>query len=69
MAIRSRENLFGAWAFLAGIVIAVLIGVFAQENINPLILGILALLGLVVGYWDISLLRKMFRLSFWLLFL
>jgi hypothetical protein len=51
MAIRSRENLFGAWAFLAGIILAVVVGLFAGANINPLILGILALLGLVVGYF------------------
>ncbi|MAE49542.1 hypothetical protein CMI48_01805 [Candidatus Pacearchaeota archaeon] len=51
MAIRSRENLFGAWAFLAGIILAVVVGLFAGSNINPLILGILALLGLVVGYF------------------
>ena len=51
MAIRSRENLFGAWAFLAGIVLAVVVGVFASANINPFVLGVLAVLGLVVGYF------------------
>ena len=51
MAIRSRENLIGAWAFLIGIVLATLVGLVAAENINPVILGILALLGLVVGYF------------------
>ena len=51
MPIRSRENLIGAWAFLIGIVLAVLVGFFAGSRINPLILGILALLGLVVGYF------------------
>jgi len=51
MAIRSRENLIGAWAFLIGIVLAILVGLFAGSNINPLILGILAILGLIVGYF------------------
>jgi len=51
MAIRSRENLIGAWAFLIGIVLAMLVGLFAGNNINPLILGILAILGLIVGYF------------------
>jgi len=51
MAIRSRENLIGAWAFLIGIVLAMLVGLFAGSNINPLILGILAILGLIVGYF------------------
>lgn len=51
MAIKARENLIGAWAFLAGVVLAVVVGVFLQTNINPVILGILALLGMVVGYF------------------
>lgn len=51
MPIKSRENLFGAWAFLIGIVLAVLVGLFAGSKINPLILGILAVLGLVVGFF------------------
>lgn len=51
MAIRSRENLIGAWAFLIGIILAILVGIFASAKINQLILGILAILGLVVGYF------------------
>ena len=51
MAIRARENVMGAWAFLAGIVLAILVGVFAGDKINPLILWVLVGLGLVVGYF------------------
>jgi len=51
MPIRSRENLIGAWAFLTGVVLAVLVGIFAGKYTSPPILGILALLGLVVGYF------------------
>lgn len=55
MPIRSRENLIGAWAFLIGVILAVLVGVIAgtvkQVTINPIILAILAFLGLVVGYF------------------
>lgn len=51
MVIRSRENLVGAWAFLIGVVLAVLVGIFAGSNLNPLILYILAGLGVVVGYF------------------
>ena len=51
MAIRARENLVGAWAFLVGVVLAVLVGFFAGENLNPIILYILAGLGIVVGYF------------------
>lgn len=50
MPIKSRENLIGAWAFLFGIVLAVLIGLFAGDRTNPVILGILAILGLIVGF-------------------
>jgi len=50
--IRARENLIGAQAFLAGIIIAVLTGVFIGDRIQPtIIVGIMALLGLVVGYF------------------
>lgn len=51
MPIRARENLFGAWAFLIGIILAVLIGVFAGARTNPIILGILAILGIIVGFF------------------
>ena len=51
MPIKSRENLFGAWAFLAGIVLAVLVGILAGDKTSPWILGVLAILGLVVGYF------------------
>ena len=51
MSIKARENLVGAWAFLVGIVLAVLVGIFASNRTNPLILGILAVLGLGVGYF------------------
>jgi len=51
MAIRSRENLIGAWAFLIGIILAIAVGIFAGNKINQLILGILAILGLIVGYF------------------
>lgn len=51
MAIKARENLIGAWAFLIGIILAVVVGIVAGKNINPVVLGILAVLGLVVGYF------------------
>ncbi len=51
MVIRARENLIGAWAFLVGIIISIAVGIFAGSKINPFILGILAVLGLIVGYF------------------
>lgn len=51
MPIKSRENLIGAWAFLIGVVLAVAFGIFGRNQTNPILLGILALLGLVLGYF------------------
>lgn len=51
MVIRARENLVGAWAFLVGVILAVLVGLFAGKNLSPIILYILAGLGIVVGYF------------------
>lgn len=51
MVIRARENLVGAWAFLIGVILAVLVGGFAGSSLNPLIIYILAGLGIVVGYF------------------
>lgn len=51
MVIRSQENLVAARAFLVGVVLAVLVGVFAAARINSIMLGILALIGVVVGYF------------------
>ncbi len=54
--IRARENVVGAWAFLIGLILAVLAGILAGSsivnvNINPFILGILALLGIILGFF------------------
>jgi len=54
MAIRSRENLFGAWAFLIGVILAVLVGILGFGSLNPIILSVLVLLGLIVGFINVS---------------
>lgn len=51
MPIRYRESLWGAWAFLIGIVLAVLVGIFAESRTSPIVLGILALLGIILGFF------------------
>jgi len=53
MSIRARENVISAWAFLIGLILAVLVGIISASRTTPnsWILGILALLGLVVGYF------------------
>jgi len=42
----------GSWAFIIGVVIAVLIGLFG--TLSPLWLGILVILGLVIGLLNIT---------------
>jgi len=57
MVIRSRENILGAWAFLVGVVLAVLVGLsttlieipFLMNN-SAQVYAILVLLGLFVGF-------------------
>src|SRR3989344_1544327 len=61
MVIKSRENSFGAWAFLMGVVLAIIIGLSASKLIpiekidvySPFIYSILVILGLIVGYMNV----------------
>ena len=58
MGITSRENSIGAWAFLAGVILAIIIGVSTSSFLSiesitshsTQIYGILILLGLFVGF-------------------
>ncbi len=56
MAIRSHENVVGAWAFLIGIVLALLGGVLSAffGNWNPFVLGLLMVIGLIVGFIGVT---------------
>ncbi len=58
MVLKSKENSVGAWAFLIGVVLAVIIGI-STSSFLPLskitqysspIYGILVLLGLIIGF-------------------
>ena len=51
MVIRSRENLVSAWVFLFGVVLSVLVGSFAGSYLSPVVLFILAGLGIIVGFF------------------
>lgn len=51
MVLKSRDSLIGAWAFFIGIILAIAVGIFVRAKTDPLILGILALLGIVVGFF------------------
>ena len=53
---RSKENLIGAWAFLIGVVLAIIIGLFG-EAISPASSWpyiVLVVLGLVVGFANVA---------------
>jgi hypothetical protein len=58
MTLKSKENSLGAWAFLIGVILAVLIGIGTSSffslqsiiNYSAQIYGILVILGLFVGF-------------------
>lgn len=61
MAIKSKENSLGAWAFLLGVILAVIIGLSASlisipvlTTYNKAIYGILVILGLIVGFMNVT---------------
>lgn len=61
MVIKSQENVIGAWAFLIGVVLAVIIGISASlisipavKAYNAQIYGILVLLGILVGFMNVT---------------
>jgi len=51
MVIRSQENLIGAWAFLIGVVIAVIAGLISNPLVGPYIFVALSIFGLIIGYF------------------
>ena len=61
MVIKSKENTVGAWAFLIGVILAILIGV--ATSLIPIpsltaysaeIYGVLIILGIIVGFMNIG---------------
>jgi hypothetical protein len=61
MAIKARENYVGAWAFLMGVILAVIIGLSttlipipAVSKYSSALYGILAILGLIVGFMNVG---------------
>ena len=51
---KATRNVLGAWAFLIGSILAVVVGLFAtilKGSISPTILGMLSVLGLIMGYF------------------
>ena len=56
MVIRAKENLFGAWAFLIGVVLALAVGILSAGlgQLSAIILALLVILGLIVGFGFIN---------------
>jgi hypothetical protein len=54
--VRSRENLLGAYAFLVGVVLAVMLGLFNKslEQAGSLFYSALIIIGLFVGIMNVS---------------
>ena len=44
----------GSWAFIIGIVIALLVGIFGKGQGNPITTSVLILLGLIVGFLNVT---------------
>lgn len=60
MVLKSKENEFGAWAFLIGVIMAIVIGIVtvlipipALTNYSAEIYGILVILGIIIGFWNV----------------
>lgn len=60
MVLKSKENEVGAWSFLIGVILAMVIGLAtalipipALTKLSSPIYGVLVLLGLIIGYWSI----------------
>jgi len=51
--IRSEEHIWGAWAFLIGVILAIVGGIILSfgYSVNPIILALLAVIGFVAGFF------------------
>ena len=54
MAKKSKGSLLGAWAFLAGVIIAVIVGFLGTSAMTGIWAIILIVIGLIVGLLNIS---------------
>ena len=51
---KNNNNTVGSWAFLIGVVIAVLVGLGVGVNLTSTVTSVLVLLGLIVGLLAVS---------------
>jgi hypothetical protein len=54
--VKSRENLVGAYAFLVGVVLAIIFGLFnaSLESAGGLFYSALVIIGLIVGFMNVG---------------
>jgi len=54
--VKSRENLLGAYAFLVGVVLAIIFGLFnsSLESAGGMFYSVLVLIGLIVGFMNVG---------------
>ena len=54
--VKSQENLVGAYAFLIGVILAVIIGLFNKplESAGALFYSALVIIGLIVGFMNVG---------------
>ncbi len=56
--VKSRENLVGAYAFLVGVILAVLVGILQQSldiaQTSSIPYAVLVILGIIVGFFNFS---------------
>jgi len=54
--VRAKENLLGAYAFLVGVVLAVIIGLFGEplQSAGGWIYSALIIIGLIVGFMNVG---------------
>lgn len=60
MVLKARENEVGAWSFLIGVILAIVIGLATAllpydkiQSLSSPIYGVLVILGLIIGFWNV----------------
>jgi hypothetical protein len=54
---KSKDNLIGAWGFLIGVILAILVGLFQPrfgESTNTIIYSVLVVSGIIVGFLNVE---------------
>ena len=54
---RSKENLIGAWGFLVGVILAIIMGIFQpslSSQTNTILYSLLVVSGIIVGFLNVE---------------